>query len=51
MTTLGFGNPIVTGDDVGIQVVWVAAAGRTGIGIDFQEGSVGGLRVLDQIEP
>ncbi len=54
MTTLvlGLGNPILTDDGVGIQVVrevqsHLASSGEAGQGCVFAEASVGGLRLLE----
>ena len=45
---LGLGNPILTDDGVGIQVVRAAAARRSPTdSVTFAEASVGGLRLLD----
>jgi len=45
---LGLGNPILTDDGVGIQVVQAAAARRSPTdAVTFAEASVGGLRLLD----
>ena len=45
---LGLGNPILTDDGVGIQVVRAAAAQCCPAnGVTFAEASVGGLRLLD----
>ena len=48
---LGLSNPILTKEGVGVYVVRAAAARWTGNDVDSQEGSLGGLRRLDQIEP
>ena len=44
---LGLGNPILTDDGVGVYVVRAVAAQWSGEGVDFQEASVGGLRLLE----
>ena len=47
---LGLGNPILTDDGVGIQVVRAAAARYAPAnGVTFAEASVGGLRLLDAL--
>jgi hydrogenase maturation protease len=49
MLVLGLGNPILSDDGVGIHVVRAVAARWTGDGVQFQEASVGGLRLLEVI--
>ena len=49
MLVLGLGNSILSDDGVGIHVVRAVAAQWTGNGVDFQEASVGGLRLLEVI--
>ena len=46
---LGLGNPILTDDGIGIHVVRALAAQWSGVGVDFEEASVGGLRLLEVI--
>jgi hydrogenase maturation protease len=46
---LGLGNSILTDDGVGIHVVRAVAARWSGAGVEFQEASVGGLRLLEVI--
>jgi hydrogenase maturation protease len=46
---LGLGNPILTDDGIGVYVVRAVAARWSGDGVDFQEASVGGLRLLEVI--
>jgi hydrogenase maturation protease len=46
---LGLGNPILTDDGIGVYVVRAVADRWTGAGVDFQEASVGGLRLLEVI--
>ncbi len=46
---LGLGNPILTDDGAGIHVLRAVAARWSGDGLDFQEASVGGLRLLEVI--
>jgi hydrogenase maturation protease len=46
---LGLGNPILTDDGVGVYVVRAVADRWTGDGVDFQEASVGGLRLMEVI--
>ena len=46
---LGLGNPILTDDGIGVYVVRAVADRWSGAGVDFQEASVGGLRLLEVI--
>ena len=46
---LGLGNPILTDDGIGVYVVRAVAARWPGDGVDSQEASVGGLRLLEVI--
>ena len=46
---LGLGNPILTDDGIGVYVVRAVADRWSGDGVDFQEASVGGLRLLEVI--
>ena len=46
---LGLGNPILTDDGVGIHVVRAAATLGSTSEVDFEEASVGGLRLLEII--
>jgi hydrogenase maturation protease len=46
---LGLGNPILTDDGVGIHVVRAAAALGSASIVEFEEASVGGLRLLEII--
>jgi hydrogenase maturation protease len=46
---LGLGNPILTDDGVGVHVVRAVADRWSGDSVDFQEASVGGLRLLEVI--
>jgi len=52
---LGLGNPILTDDGIGVYVVravaarWTGAARSAGASVEFQEASVGGLRLLEVI--
>jgi hydrogenase maturation protease len=49
MLVLGLGNSILSDDGVGIHVVRAVAAQWSGDGVEFQEASVGGLRLLEVI--
>jgi hydrogenase maturation protease len=46
---LGLGNPILTDDGIGVYVVRAVAARWSGEGVEFQEASVGGLRLLEVV--
>ena len=52
---LGLGNPILTDDGVGVYVVravaarWMGVTRSAGASVEFQEASVGGLRLLEVI--
>jgi len=52
---LGLGNPILTDDGIGVYVVravaarWTSVARSAGASVEFQEASVGGLRLLEVI--
>ena len=52
---LGLGNPILTDDGIGAYVVravsarWTGVARSAGASVEFQEASVGGLRLLEVI--
>jgi hydrogenase maturation protease len=46
---LGLGNPILTDDGIGVYVVRAVAARWSGEGVNFQEASAGGLRLLEVI--